>query len=234
MTTEIRWSRIRFGAAALVAAGVLFVLYPAIRPFSDEISMQGARAFASTAWVAAHVLAMGGFIALTLGLLGLHQLLWGTPVEGRSFRALVLGWAGAGLTLTFYGAEAYGLHVIGREALREHSPSVLALASEVRHGPGLVVFVGGLVLLAGGVIVMATAVWRSRILPRWTGVPVAVGFAFYLPQFAATQPVRIAHGLLIAVGCLWLGVTMWRRAEQGSTRERPSDLRATAQRPAAA
>lgn len=214
MTALIRSAAIRVGAIALAVAGVLFALYPAIRPFSDEASLRGARAFASTAWIVAHVLAMGGFVALVLGVLGLHRLLSGTPLEYRSFGGLVLSWVGAGLTLTFYGAEAYGLHVIGREALREHRAGVLALASQVRHGPGIAMFAVGLVMLAVGVIVMAAAVWRSGILPRWSGVPIAVGFALYLPQFAATQPVRVAHGLLIASGCVWLRAVMWRHAKE--------------------
>ena len=34
--------RVRVGAAALVVGGVVFILYPAIRPYSDETSLQGA------------------------------------------------------------------------------------------------------------------------------------------------------------------------------------------------
>lgn len=55
-------ARIRLGAAGLAVAGVLFVLYPLIRPFSDEESLQGAAAFTSTAWIVAHTLAMAVFI----------------------------------------------------------------------------------------------------------------------------------------------------------------------------
>jgi Zinc-binding dehydrogenase len=61
--------RVRLGALALAIAGVLFVLYPAIRPYSDEASLQGAAAFASGAWIVAHVLAMLGFVLVALGLL---------------------------------------------------------------------------------------------------------------------------------------------------------------------
>jgi hypothetical protein len=35
-------TRVRLGALALAVAGVLFVLYPAIRPYSDETSLEGA------------------------------------------------------------------------------------------------------------------------------------------------------------------------------------------------
>ena len=30
----------------------------------------------------------------------------------------------------------------------------------------------------------------------------AVGFALYLPQFSAPQPVRVAHGLVVLAGCV--------------------------------
>lgn len=36
-------------------SSLLFLLYPAIRPFSDETSVQGAAAFASTAWMVVHM-----------------------------------------------------------------------------------------------------------------------------------------------------------------------------------
>jgi hypothetical protein len=64
--------RIRLAALSLAVSGILFVLYPAIRPFSDEASLQGARAFASPQWILAHVLAILGFILMTLALLGLY------------------------------------------------------------------------------------------------------------------------------------------------------------------
>ena len=50
--------RSRLAALSLAVSGILFVLYPAIRPFSDESSLQGALAFASPSWVLAHTLAM--------------------------------------------------------------------------------------------------------------------------------------------------------------------------------
>jgi hypothetical protein len=50
--------RIRAGALALVLAGLLFVGYPALRPWHDENTVAGATAsMASNAWVAAHFLA---------------------------------------------------------------------------------------------------------------------------------------------------------------------------------
>src|SRR4051794_39403707 len=95
--------RVRLGALALAIAGVLFVLYPALRPYSDETSLQGAAAFASNAWIVAHVLAMLGFVLVALGLLTLYATLRDTPAEGLAFIALIATWIGVGLTLPYYG-----------------------------------------------------------------------------------------------------------------------------------
>ncbi len=205
--------RVRLGAAALAAAGVLFVLYPAIRPYSDETSLQAAAAFASSAWIVAHVLGMIGFILVALGLLALHRTLRDTPGERLAFLALVTMWIGVGLTLPYYGAEAFGLHVLGQEALRQHSTALVALASDVRYGPAIFLFAPGLLLIGAGGVLAAAAVWRSRLLPRWSGVPFALAFALYIPQFFGSAPIRVAHGLLVTVGCAWLAVAMWRAAE---------------------
>ena len=216
-----RWTkafRVRLGAGALAIAGALFVVYPALRPFSDETSLQGAAAFASTAWLVAHMLAMVGFILTTLGLFGLHLSLQDTPAERLSFGALIITWIGVGLLLPFYGGEAFGLHAIGQRALAERSADLVRMADEVRSGAGLLMFLAGLILLAVGAILAALAVWRSRRLPKWSGVPFAVAFALYIPQFFGSQPIRIGHGLLVAAGCMWLAVAMWRA-------QRRSDIR---------
>jgi hypothetical protein len=195
--------RLRLTSACFALAGLLFVLYPAIRPFSDETTLQGAAAFGSTAWVIAHSFAIAAFLLLVLGLLGVYLSLQQTRVERLMLAALVASWVGVGLTLPFYGAEVFGLHAIGQAALRRNDASLVALAGDVRGEPGIWFIVVGLVLLAVGILLFAVAAWRSHVLTGWIGIPLVVGFALYLPQFMTSQPVRVAHGLLIAVGC-WL------------------------------
>jgi len=192
----------------------LFVLYPAIRPFSDEASLQGAEAFASAAWILAHVLAILGFILLTLGLFSLYISLQQTSAERLAFLALILSWIGVGLTLPFYGGEAFGLHAIGQEAIRQQSSAPLNMANDVRSGAGLVIGLAGLMLLAAGTVMAAIAVWRSSTLPKWSGIPLALGFALYIPQFFGTQPIRVVHGMLVAVGCVWMAAGLWQQSSQ--------------------
>lgn len=198
------------GAGSFVVAGLLFILYPVIRPFSDEVSLQGAAAFASRAWLVAHMMAMVGFTLLPLGLLGMHNALHGTAAEPMAFRALVFGVIGTGLTLPFYGGEAFGLHAIGLAAITQHDAGLVSLAAIVRSGPGLTMFLLGLSVVALSAITTAIALWTSGIYSKWSGLPYAAGFALYIPQFAGTQPIRVAHGALVAAGCLWLGVNLWK------------------------
>jgi hypothetical protein len=205
MATE----RVRLGALALAVAGVLFVLYPAVRPYSDETSLQGAAAFAANAWIVAHVLAILGFVLVALGLLALYRTLRETPAERLAFLALVTTWIGVGLTLPYYGAEAFGLHVLGQEAMRQQNAAIMALANDIRYGPGIYLFGAGLLLVGIGAILAAAAVWRSGALPRWGGVPFGLAFALFIPQFFGSPPIRVAHGLLVTAGCVWLAVSIW-------------------------
>ncbi len=199
--------RIRFAAYSLVLSGVFFVLFPVVRPFFDESSLQGAADFASTRWVVAHALGMGGFILLTLGILGVYIRLRPTKVEGRAFRALILAWIGSGLTLPFFGAEAFSLQVIGQAAVNQNNTALISLVNSVRFGSGIIFIVSGLLLVAVATIFLALAIWKSGLLPKWSGIPLGIGFVVYIPQLQGDpffQPIRIAVGVLIALGCIWI------------------------------
>jgi hypothetical protein len=192
------------GAIAFGFAGLMFLLYPAVRPWHDETTAEGALAsMSSGAWVAAHFFAMLGFIAAPLGLFVLQKKLGGRLASA----ALVTTWIGAGLTLPYYGAEDFGLH----GAARSDVPDLLGVAEAVRYSPLAVATFGiGLIGLAVGAILAAVAIRRSGVLPPASGVLFAVGFALFLPQFYLPPAGRIAHGVLLAAGCFWLAVAMAR------------------------
>ena len=166
----------------LSVAGVLFLLYPALRPWEDESTTAGAAAaMGSSAWIVAHVCAMVGFILAATALLPVHRA------------GAIVFWTGAGLTLPYYGAEAFGLHAIADQ------PNVLDLAEDVRYNPFAITMFGlGLLAMAAGAIVVAV---RTR---RVSAILFAVGFGLFLPQFFGPPALRIAHGALLAVACVWL------------------------------
>ena len=202
----------RSGAFALAVAGVLFVLYPAVRPWQDESTVQGAtKAMNSGAWVAAHLFAMVGFILVALGLLGLWDAVRRTRAERLALAAVVTTWIGVGLTLPYYGAEDFGLNAIARKAAEGQVSDLLGLVEAVRFSPVPITTFGlGLLLLAAGAVLAAVAIWRSGVLGRASGILFAVGFVLFLPQFFTPPAVRIAHGVLVAAGSIWLAVALWR------------------------
>lgn len=201
-------SSVRLGTLSLALAGILFFLYPALRPYSNEASFQGAEAFASPFWILAHMLAVVGFILLALSLLGLYSALCHTTARPLMVVALVLTWIGAGFTISYFGAEIFALHAIGQAAVSQQSITLLPLVNAVRYGPAIYVFAIGLILLAVGPILVAIAVWRSGSVSRWSALLFAFSFALYIPQFFGSPILRVAHGALVMIGCLWLAWSM--------------------------
>ena len=55
----------------------------------------------------------------------------------------------------------------------------------------------------------AVSIWRSGIVRRSSGIPFAVGFALMIPQFYGPAAVRIAHGVLVGAGLVWIAVALW-------------------------
>jgi hypothetical protein len=192
----------RSGALTLTAGGVLFLLYQTVRPYTGETGMRGAATMASQAWVISHTLAMLAFILVTLGLAGLR----GAP-RGRAPGAPVqLNGSGAGLVLPYYGGEAFGLHAIAARALRDGDPGLMTLVGDFRYDPvAITMFGAGLVSLGAGAV-LAALTSPPGALGRWGMFPLAAAFALLIPQFFAAPPLRIAHGVLVALGT---GLAAW-------------------------
>ncbi len=172
---------------AFAAAGVLFAVYPLVRPYGDATPDGAAAAFASPLWLVAHLAAMAAFVLVGVGL---------TALPGRA--ALATWVAGTALVLPYYGAEAFALHALAG------APDVAGLAEQIRMGAvQLTVFGLGLGLLAAAGVLTAVTVARAG-LGRGVGVVFAVGILLFLPQFFADPALRIAHGVLLAIGCVVL------------------------------
>jgi len=212
----------RLASSALVAGGVLLALYPAIRPWGDVTADGERTAFASVAWPLAHLAAVAGFALIAVGLLGLRDVLSDGPGAGAARGALGTWWLGTALVLPYYGAEAFALHTLGTRG--DVDP---ALVEAIRMGAiQVTVFGVGLAAFAVAGVLAAVAVQRSGVLPRWGGTAFAAGFALYLPQFFASPELRIAHGVLIAVGCVLLAAAVAAYAPPGTRSRRVTAARA--------
>ncbi|MFV9451958.1 hypothetical protein ACNJ7E_00510 [Rhodococcus sp. NM-2] len=214
---ESRIGVARICAAALFAlAGVLFVVYPLVRPYAAGGAPDGRAEFASPSWLVAHLAAVGGFIAFGLALVALSGLLKGTGGERAAVVAVAASWIGIGLTLPYYGAETFALHALGGSDLDENA--VTTLTESVRMGAAqATLFATGLLLVAVGAAAAAVAIARSRLLAGWAGIPMAVGFALFIPQFYVAAPLRIGHGVLIGFGCAVVALGVLRSQSPRST-----------------
>jgi hypothetical protein len=192
----------RTGGSGFALAGVLFIAYPAVRPYGDLDPATAAAAFGSHWWLAAHLSAVLGFLLAGTGLVALFLRHRTTPLAV----AAAAWWLGTGLTIVYYGAETFALHVLGT---RIDDPVLLAqLAEAIRMGPAQVtIFAVGLALLAvAGVL---TAVGLRSL--HGAALPFAAGAVLFLPQFFAHPGLRVAHGTLLGLGCLLLAAHLARR-----------------------
>jgi len=209
---------VRLGAIALALSGVMFFLYPAVRPWHDESTVAGAvSSMSSDAWVVAHLLAMLALILMPLGMLALSGLLARSRGGGLALVATVIMWLGAGLTLPYYGAEDFALHAIAHQVSSGATLDLLGLVEAIRFGAvAATTFAVGLILLGVGGVLAAMSIWRTAILPRFSGVPLAIGLVLLIPQFYLPGWARIAHGVLVAIGLVWLAVALWTSRPDGT------------------
>lgn len=209
----------RLGALALAAGGALLVLYPVTRPWADESTLEGARqSMGSDAWVLSHFFGMLGFILVPMGLLAIAATVQGTRAKPWAAAMVVTGWLGSGLVLPYFGAEDFGLNAIARAAAQSPSLELLSLVEGVRFNAWAISsFAAGLMALGTSAILAAAALWRSGAFPRPVGIPFALGYALYIPQFYAPAAVRIAHGLLVGAGLAWVALALWRSQSSAGT-----------------
>ncbi|HLW49219.1 MAG TPA: hypothetical protein VKW09_15835 [bacterium] len=152
-----------------------------------------------------------------MGLLTLFTFLRDTCVERPAAQGLIVSWIGIGLILpTVFGTEPFALRAIGQAAIQQKNMDLLALVMLIRMGPQARFLFPGLLVLAIGAALIAVAVWRSGVLPRWSGVLFALGLALFFPLFP--RVIRIVDGLLIGAGGIWIALSMLRHHGPNETR----------------
>lgn len=199
----------RSTAAAFAAAGVLWALFPVLRPWADKVASTPddlAAAWASDAWAVAHLCGIAALGLLAPALLGLRSLLAAAP-GGRGATLLTwataLAWIGAAGASLYYGAEIFGIRTFAEASVQRGDATLLDEVQVLRDQPIAVVLFGvGLLLVALAGVLAAIALFRARAPLAWTGVVFAAGLALVLPQFFFGAEVRIVHGVLFGVGCL--------------------------------
>jgi|GEM_PF-4097611 len=105
------------------------------------------------------------------------------------------------------------------QGAREFAATVWPLAHSfgipgfILLAPGIIFIATGLLLVGVAAIVLASAVWVSGTLPKWSRVLFAIGCVFYILIAACVplfQPIRIIDPRVIAIGCSWIAWGMWK------------------------
>jgi len=211
--------RLRLGAVALGLCGLLFAVFPFVRPFfafdvfSPNVAAIASGPLASTSWLIAHLLLVAAFALLPCALLAIYAALADGPAESRALRGLILGVVGTGFVVPAVGVEVFAMPAIARLYL-DGVTGVAPALKWIYWGPMTLVMIVGLITLAVGAIELARATWQSDVLPRWAAVALATGLTLWLPLLP--RAVRIVDGLTIGVGGLWLAWAIWRKAARTS------------------
>lgn len=196
----IRWA----GLSAMVA-GICYVLVGMFHPLNVLSSVT------TTRWAIVHVLASAMCFFGLLGMAGLYAR-----------QAEKSGWLGlAGfillslwlaLILGFTFVETFILPRLATEAPRfveDFLGMFTGAASEMNLGvlPTLWTLSGLLYILGG--LLFGIATFRTRILPRWAGILLAVGTTF--GPVAALFPPEYQAKVAVPVGIalVWLGYALW-------------------------
>lgn len=202
----------------LAVAGLSLGGYPLLRPYGPEKGLAGAHDFASPAWLAAHVLGMVGFVSLALAARSAAGSSDPWPWSGRPIRVMETRlWLAVAFLLPYYGAEAYGLHELGRYAVHDGDPGVLDVADAFRYAPFEVsTFAAGLLLLGLVGVQLARGLWHSGGLGRAGGLLAGLGLVTYLPQFFGAPEARMTHGVVLAAGLVLLAVAARHQPSSGN------------------
>jgi hypothetical protein len=210
-TQLLRWS----GLAAL-AAGLIFVIMQPIHPADVLTSVT------TTQWAIVHYL---GVTMCFLGLLGVAGL-YARQVKETGWLGLIgylllsLFYA---LTLAFQFIEAFVSPRLAAES-PAFVEGLLGIANGHATGidlgalPTVYAFTGGAYLLGG--LLFGIATFRANILPRWTGVMLAVAVPV-APAAVALLPHAFARYAAVPMGLALacLGYALWseRRGDAAAT-----------------
>jgi hypothetical protein len=203
-------------AVAFAAVGLLWALFPLLRPWADKIpaSADLAEAWASDAWVFAHLCGIAALGLLAPALLGLRSLLASAPDRrGATLLtwATALAWVGAAGASLLYGAEMFGIRTFAEASLRRGDATLLDEVEVLREQPASVLLFGaGLQFVGAAGVLTAIALIRAGMPWAWTGIVFATGLVLVLPQFFTSPALRTAHGVLFGVGCLLVAFAVTR------------------------
>jgi len=197
----------RWGLWALLVWAVLLFLGTVTHQPDTRTDFAGfARYVTTTEFLLGHIVA--SIVGAGIGVLGLLALFTFLALRVRSRLAaagLALAVVGDVMITAVFGTAAFGQSAVGRLYLAGHTEDAVAIYDDMYGAPLSATAAVGVLLLVIGVVVLGIAVTRSRVLPGWAGIGMAVGIVVFgvLGVILADVVQSIGAALLIA-STLWL------------------------------
>lgn len=196
---------IRWSGLSAIAAGILFMVIQVIHPSDVLASVTTGR------WAFVHIM---GIVMCILALFGVTGL-YARQVNSAGWLGLAgyllfsLFWA---LTMAFQFVEAFISPKLASQA-PEFVEGILGIAKGKETGadmgalPELYAITGGLYALGG--LIFGIATFRAGILPRWSGVALAVGAISPIVLAALPHPLDRTLAVPMGLSLAWLGYALW-------------------------
>lgn len=191
---------IRWNGLISLSAGLLYALGALLHPVGE-----GLIAIDNPNWISAHLIYWVSILLMHLGLVGIFAR-----------QAKHMGWLGLiGFVLAFVGTALVGSIVLVASTIlpviAANSPEIFDLTATL---PDFLipVFVLGFGL---GWILFGFASMRAGILPRWSGLLVAIGVTLFVISEAIPLGTSLAHilvtggDLIFGLGLVWMGYALW-------------------------
>src|SRR2546425_2740973 len=134
-----------------------------------------ARYITTTEFLSSHIVAsIAGAAIGNLGFVAIFVALVRRGGGSLGLWALVAAILGNTVVTSIFGAAAFAQPAIGRMYLAGQTAQAMALQDDIYGVPLFATAFTGLLLLAVGLVLFGIAVARSRSLPRWAGILLAI------------------------------------------------------------
>ena len=214
-TAALFINRIRLGAWALMISSALFFSGELLQPAMDSTGklFDFAQAISSSQFLVAQILFLLAFALYSCSAISIYKLLSYTRDHRPAFWAMVLNVIGIGLSMPALGIKAVVLPLIGDLYLGGKTDA-MPLYFAMQQNPSRFLLGFGSYLLVAGIAIFAWVIWRNKTLSLASSLVYLSGcVAFALTDNQHLKPTLLLIGMLIFIGGIGLGRSLWVRAQ---------------------